>query len=101
MISHDFSDLQVEVGPAMVVKYISDGGADRWGTEIRKLLDLSERNGVSYSSTWREANRVAHCLADQTLPHEVSYAQVQDFPAHARNSYFMDLFGLPSLRFFH
>ncbi|CAH9100512.1 unnamed protein product [Cuscuta epithymum] len=97
-IDASFTDFQVEMDSREALEHLHRRGRGRWSGEVNDLLDLSESRTISYFAILREANWAAHFLATSFMDRPKNYFQIADLPHQARNAYFMDLFGLPSVR---
>ncbi|CAH9094646.1 unnamed protein product [Cuscuta europaea] len=98
MIEEGYSDFEMEGDSTEAVKIIREKGCGRWSYEVKALMMLSEDKKISYFSVWREANWVAHFLADHASAQFQKFSEPNQLPARAKNAYLMDLFGIPSLR---
>ncbi|CAH9059413.1 unnamed protein product [Cuscuta epithymum] len=101
VINLGFRDFLVELDSRETVEHLKRRRFGRECDGVARLLDLSDGSGVSFFVDSREANWVAHYLAVAVMGRNCIYSRVIDLPPLARNSYYSDLFGLPSLRKIH
>ncbi|CAH9123308.1 unnamed protein product [Cuscuta epithymum] len=81
------------------LSYIKDGGFGRWSNAIKEMTLLSNRKGVLFRQVWRESNWTARYLAAHKPAHLTPFFDMYQLRGPVHKAYYMDLFGIPSVRF--
>ncbi|CAH9084422.1 unnamed protein product [Cuscuta epithymum] len=93
-----YSRFQVETDSSLALSYFEGREGSRWATAIQESLHMCFRKELRMGYIKREGNWAAHHLAQNRTNTLIIMSNVGQLPIMAKRAFWMDFFGIPSLR---